>query len=467
MNSKRLLAVAAGSVMCLSATVHAQTTPPAPIRILSQESGDAFGFSIAPAGDVDGDGDVDFVVGAPSSDANQQFAGVAYLFEGPLTGTTTTAAAANRIATTFFGDNVGGSVASAGDVNGDGLDDLLVGGRGSDAGGIQSGRAYLFLGPVTERLAGGADAIITGLPFEEIGLTVAGAGDLNNDGFDDIIVGSDKAGPGRPGRLYIFNGPVTGSLSVADADAMLTGAVTDDSFGTSVAAPGDLNGDGFADLVVGASRLVALGNTNGPGQVFVFHGPFSGNVGALSAQAILTGELLNDAFGQSVATGDVNGDGTTDLVVGAHQIFRNDGTGKAYVFHGPLAGPIPAGSAQAIVRGEALGNLFGASVATADLDQDGRSDVVVGAPGTASRVYVYRAPLAGSIAAASAPFIATAALPEELGKSVATADLDGDGRPDVIASGPSAPQPVAATYVVAYPNALPPVPVERRSKSAR
>jgi hypothetical protein len=167
--------------------------------MLSQESGDAFGFSLAPAGDVDGDGDMDFVVGAPSSDANQQFAGLAYLFEGPLTGTTTTAASANRIATTFFGDNVGGSVASAGDVNGDGLDDLLVGARGSDAGGIQAGRVYLFLGPVTERVAGGADAIITGAPFDEIGRIVAGAGDLNDDGFDDIIVGSEIAGPLREG----------------------------------------------------------------------------------------------------------------------------------------------------------------------------------------------------------------------------------------------------------------------------
>ncbi|MET0554633.1 MAG: FG-GAP-like repeat-containing protein [Vicinamibacteria bacterium] len=464
----RQLSVSAAVLFTLAAaTAPAQTNPQAPIRILGQELGDALGFSLAPAGDVDGDGDADLLVGAPSSDANQQFAGRAYLFEGPFAGALPTTAAANTISTTVFGDNVGGSVSSAGDVNGDGLDDILVGARGNDAGGIQAGRAYLFLGPVTERLAAGADAVITGLPFEEIGRIVARAGDLDNDGFDDIIVGSDIAGPARQGRLYIFKGPVSGPLSVANASAVLTGAVTDDFFGTSVAAPGDLNGDGFADLVVGASRLVALGDTNGPGRVYVFHGPFSGGIGAASAHAVLTGELLNDAFGQSVATGDVNGDGTTDLVVGAHQLFRTDGTGKAYVFHGPLAGAVPAASAQAIIRGEGLGNLLGGAVATGDLDQDGDSDVVVGAPGfTGQRVYVYRAPFGGSVPAASAAFVASGAPNADFGKSVATADLNGDGRPDVIASGPAASDDTAATYVAVFTNALPPLPV-RKQKAPR
>jgi len=155
-------------------------------------------------------------------------------------------------------------------------------------------------------------------------------------------------------------------------------------------------------------------------------------------------------------------------VVGAYQIFRNDGTGKAYVFHGPFAGPIAAANAQARIVGEGLGHLFGESVAVADLDQDGKDDVVVGAPGTfASRLYAFRSPLAGQVAAGSAPFRATGAVNQGLGKVVATADVDGDGRPDVIAAGPAASEDVAATYVVAYTNALPPLPVRKRSRTSR
>lgn len=450
-------------VLALCVPASAQTNPAPSVRLLSAEPGDAFGFTLAPAGDVDGDGRVDLVVGAPSSDAGQQFAGRAYLFRSPLAATSTVpAAAAATLSTTLFGDNLGSSVASAGDVDGDGLDDVLVGARGSDAGGIQSGRVYLFRGPVTERVAAGAHAVITGLPFDEIGRIVAPAGDLDGDGFDDFIVGSDIAGPGRTGRLYVFHGPVSGALTVADADAVLVGALPDDFFGTSVSAPGDLSGDGVPDLVVGASRLIALGDTNGPGRVFVFHGPFSGTVNAGSAQAVLTGELLNDAFGQSVATGDVNGDGVKDLVVGAHQFFRTDGTGRAYVFHGPVTGAVAAASAQAIVRGDAVGLQFGTSVAVADLDQDGRGDVVVGAPGPAgSRVFAYRSPLAGSVAASSAGFAATAPPSDALGMSLAVVDVNGDGRPDVVTAGPAASNDAAPTYVVAFTNALPPVPVRR------
>src|SRR6266550_7362766 len=112
------------------------------------------------------------------------FAGRAYLFYGPFTGDINTADADAIISAEAFGDNLGISVASAGDVNNDGFDDIIVGARSNDANGIQSGRVYLFYGPISGSLADtDADAINSGAPFDEVGRTVAGVGDLNGDGF--------------------------------------------------------------------------------------------------------------------------------------------------------------------------------------------------------------------------------------------------------------------------------------------
>jgi len=129
-------------------------------------------------------------VGAPSNDAVAGFAGRAYLFYGPFTGNINAADADAIISAEAFGDNLGFSVASGGDVNNDGFDDLIIGARSNDTRGIQSGRVYLFYGPLGGELAAtDADAIISGAAFDELGRAVAPAGDLNGDGFDDILLG--------------------------------------------------------------------------------------------------------------------------------------------------------------------------------------------------------------------------------------------------------------------------------------
>src|SRR5436309_7240249 len=164
--------------------VWAQPNPPADVLISGVGTDVDFGWQVAPAGDVNGDGFTDLIVGDPSNSSVTQFAGRAYLFVGPLTSDIDTSKAVATISAEAFGDNLGFSVASAGDVNGDGFDDILIGARSNDTIGIQSGRVYLFYGPVSGSLAAtSADAIIEGAAFNEVGRAVAPAGDPNGDGF--------------------------------------------------------------------------------------------------------------------------------------------------------------------------------------------------------------------------------------------------------------------------------------------
>src|SRR6266550_3848250 len=173
---KPILAFAAFTCVLLS-PLQAQSTPPADVTITGESAGNDFGWRAAPAGDVNGDGVEDLIVGAPSYDGIAGFAGRAYLFYGPFTGDINAADADAIISAEAFGDNLGISVASAGDVNNDGFDDIIIGARSNDTRGIQSGRVYLFYGPISGSLAAtDADAIISGAEFNEIGHVVASAG---------------------------------------------------------------------------------------------------------------------------------------------------------------------------------------------------------------------------------------------------------------------------------------------------
>jgi hypothetical protein len=290
----------------------------APARLLEgAAAGDNFGISVASAGDVNGDGFADLVVGAPgASPGGRSLAGTASVFHGSATGVA--AAPARLLEGTAAGDYFGRSVASAGDVNGDGFADLVVGAYGADPGGRSlAGTASVFHGSATGVAAAPARLLEGAAAGDAFGSSVASAGDVNGDGFADLVVGADGADPGgrmQAGTASVFHGSATG---VAAAPArLLEGAAAGDNFGRSVASAGDVNGDGFADLVVGADGADPGGRIYA-GTASVFHGSATG-VAAAPAR-LLEGAAAFDSFGISVASaGDVNGDRCIDFATTGH-----------------------------------------------------------------------------------------------------------------------------------------------------
>jgi len=328
------------------------------------------------------------------------------------------------------GDWFGWSVSGAGDVNNDGYNDVIVGARNNDAGGTDAGRAYIHYGGPT--INSTADVILTGAALgDRFGNSVSGAGDVNNDGFDDVVVGAwaNDAGGTDAGRAYIYYG---GPSMDSTADVILTGAIAGDYFGYSVSGTGDVNGDGFDDVVVGASTNDAAGTD--VGRAYIYYGGASMNY---DADVILSGTADYDNFGSSVSgAGDVNKDGYNDVVVGASS---NDAggidAGRAYIYYGGAGMDIIA---DVTLTGTAAGDWFGASVSGAgDVNKDGYEDVIVGAPtndaaGTdAGRAYIY---YGGSGMDSFADEILTGVAETSFfGFSVSDAgDVDKDGCDDVV-----------------------------------
>lgn len=392
-----------------------------------------FGYNLAIVKDINGDNIDDVVIGAPAANKPSPYiyrAGRVYIYFG---GSSISFATPDMVLTgQSTSANFGASVNSAGDVNGDGYNDLIIGAFEHDG---KKGKAYIYFGGTSFDAT--PDFTITGDAIDDrLGYSVNTAGDVNKDGYDDFLIGVRGHDTER-GKAYLFLGKETLSTT---PDLVFQGEANGDHMGERVGSLGDINNDTYPDFFISAPVHSSV-----TGKVYIY---FGGGTVDNTADITILGENNNDYFGISVSKlGDVNGDKIDDFIIGAGEFGTNQG--KAYIYYGSTNIP-EISTSDLEILGEANTNHFAYSTAYAgDINQDGYNDILVGAEYATyykGKAYLYYGGTAmDNIADKTFTGKGVAGVTKEkFGYWLSAGDIDNDKISDIIISSPD------SSYVFVY-----------------
>jgi len=453
--------------------------------ILGNTNGNSYQFPISNAGDANKDGKDDIILGAYGSKES------AFLIYGtdtwnPVniyfpTPTFDPASAGIIITKSTNSDGFGSSIRSAGDVNGDGYDDLVIGAFRKTS--YRGQASVIYGGPSLPNLdannlipASNGFTISSANSNSHLGCSVSKAGKVNGDVYDDVVVGISNLNSNRGAAIVVYGGStstrssiqVTGSaatLSVLNSGFSILGNAAGDAFGLSVSNIGDINGDGYDDILVGAAQKASQ-----KGAAYVIYGSQSPTNIDLSSYTLvpastgftILGNTAGDFFGGSVSSaGDVNGDGIPDIIVGAYD--KDSNKGAAYIIYGRQSPAdidlssetlLPA-TTGFVVKGSAANDQLGFSVnSVGDLNNDGFGDVIIGAPGQGAVHVIYGGGFSDidlssvTLDPAKNGFTIAGSSSGKFGFSVSSGDFDNDGKIELFVGTSGTISSEAAGYII-------------------